>query len=310
MLPPGSASPCLHQPRLHCQFATNFACGVPTYATSYLFLLERVHIVRASFVSRWRDPVYVIAGILTTGSILGLFGSQLVNPYFEMSPLDGKCRIGVHSPVGILVTINDVLVNVILTGIFIWQLRPAWASTRSQIHSSVSSVGAQYSAAGGFRYWLEMCLRAIHGSSLSELQIMLVRNVISAVCMLISSLCINIFTAVHDSARRGHICLLMCLSDGQYSTPMYCFALNSFLVVLGMLVTNWLTMRSARREHSRRTCSTVDAWSTPASSSSSAISSGPSQSSDGKHTRSNAFGAPVISPVGPAMVKDEYPSFP
>lgn len=221
-LPPESASLFLRQQRLHCQSATFTAHTSPANSVRYLFLLERVHIVRASFVSRWRDPIYVIGGILTTGSLLGSFGSQLITPYFEMSPLDGKCRIGVHTPVSYFITVNDVLVNLVLTGIFIWQLRPAWASTRSQIHSTTSNLdGEKHSTAGSLRYWLEICYQAIQGSSLSELQVMLVRNVVSSICMLSSSLSINIFTAIHDSARRGHVCLLICLSDGRYFMSPY-----------------------------------------------------------------------------------------
>lgn len=60
----------------------------------YLFLLERVHIVRAPFVDRVRDPIYALGAILTIGGFAAVMAYQCIDPTAELSREDGICRIG------------------------------------------------------------------------------------------------------------------------------------------------------------------------------------------------------------------------
>lgn len=215
MLPTKSASSFSGLARWHCPFTTLFSGGVPAYVVRYLFLLERVHLVRAPFVNRWRDPMYMASGIIVSAGLLGTMGWQMVDGIAEMSPKDGKCRTGFHYGAGILIMCWDTTTNLFLTSIFVWQLRSALPLPRPQIPST--TYRASHSSAKGLSLWIEWGYKTVRGSSLSGLQVMLVRNIIGAVFMLMSSLCINILMVTQDFAKLGHICMLLCLFDGQYS---------------------------------------------------------------------------------------------
>lgn len=91
---------------------------------SYLFLLERARIVRAPFMLRQKDWLWLI-GILI---IVGGFGTIAIigymSPIVDLSKIDGRCRIGLPPKVSFPLLSFDVGVNFLLTGVFIWLLRP------------------------------------------------------------------------------------------------------------------------------------------------------------------------------------------
>lgn len=90
----------------------------------YIFLLERARVVRAPFMSRHKDWVWLVGLFI----MLGGFGSIAIvgylTPVVELSRLDGLCRIGLPPKVSFPLLCFDVLVNVLLTGVFFWLLRP------------------------------------------------------------------------------------------------------------------------------------------------------------------------------------------
>ncbi|KAJ4982938.1 hypothetical protein SVAN01_11570 [Stagonosporopsis vannaccii] len=212
----------------------------------YLFLLERVHIVRAPFIDRIRDPVWVVGTILTVGGFAGIMGYEFVSPRAELSRVDGICRIGIQPGSGIAVIVLDTAINVALTFIFIWQLRPALGSLtpwRSS-HEPNSASGS------GKRSCLDVIRRrsddreqsSSRNASQRNLKIMLFRNVIGSSLLLCATIANNAIFLGWTLGTHSHACQLMCLTD----------------IVLGMLVTNWLTVRStqAPSEASRQTAST------------------------------------------------------
>ena len=73
---------------------------------------------------RLKDRVW-LSGMLI---IVGGFGSIAVigymSPVVELSSLDGRCRIGLPPRVSFPLLCFDVAVNILLTGVFFWLLRP------------------------------------------------------------------------------------------------------------------------------------------------------------------------------------------
>ncbi|KAI0584038.1 hypothetical protein TUN199_05549 [Pyrenophora tritici-repentis] len=209
----------------------------------YLFLLERVHIVRAPFVDRQRDPIYVVGSLLTIGGFLGIMGYQFVNPMAVISPDDGQCRIGIEPRAAIAIVVLDTVINFGLTGIFVWQIRPTLASVLPELSSAPGTprLRTEFPARGS-KPWMKRTHQFIRSSSQNDFRVMLIRNVVGSGFMLIVTLCNNGLFLNWNFAKMGHACLLMCLTD----------------VVLGMLVTQLLTMRSAVPDASllRRSSST------------------------------------------------------
>jgi len=79
----------------------------------YLFLIERVHIVRGSMRTRLKDKVYLINMVgLLPYCVIGVLAI-----IFRVSDFDqnGKCLIGVERQTSILVIVYDLVINIYLT---------------------------------------------------------------------------------------------------------------------------------------------------------------------------------------------------
>ncbi|KAJ6276654.1 hypothetical protein J3E71DRAFT_403221 [Bipolaris maydis] len=247
-----------------------------TKVALYLFLLERIRIVRAPFINRWRDPLYVGGGISFVSGFIAITGAQFATRIVVFPGGNGECSIGFRPPTSYLIVAVDVTANLALTGIFIWQLRPAVALQIPRMPSTANNAGGTNdSNAEGIRLWIRSVHKTVWGSHSSKLQVMLVRNVVGALIMLISSITFNILIASQDFARRGHVCMLLCLTD----------------VTVCMLVTQYLTTRSVEQEPASHTPPrpTLDVWSSPESSSNSAISSVPYLDPNNKHIKGHVF---------------------
>ncbi|EUC40233.1 hypothetical protein COCMIDRAFT_30803 [Bipolaris oryzae ATCC 44560] len=263
----------------------------------YLFLLERIRIVRAPFINRWCDPLYVIGGVLIVSCFIAITGSQFANRIVVFQGGRRECSIGFRPPTAYLVVVLDVTTNLALTGIFIRQLRPAVALQIPRIPSMANSAeGTNTSNAEGIGLWIRSVRRTVWGSCLTNLQVMLVRNVIGALIMLISSITFNILMASQEFARRGHACMLLCLTD----------------VVICMLVTQYLTMRSVEQEATshRPSRPTLDRWSSPASPSNSAISSVPSLDPINIHAKGHVSTVGQLPSLASATAKNTHLNVP
>jgi hypothetical protein len=268
----------------------NITSNLAAYAFRFLFLLERVHIVRCPFIDRRRDPLYVIGSILILGGFSGAWITQLINPLVELPSNGSECIIGVHPPFGFVIMAVDTAINLCLTGIFVWQLRPALASRMPLIRSTLSTIDrANNSTVERPRLWFKSVRKAVSGSPRSHLQATLMRNVVGSFVMLVSCVCFNTFMATQNFAKRGHVCMLMCLTDGQYFSLIPLSALNFVLVVVCMLVTHWLTMRSVEQESSlsRSPCPALNAMSDPPSRSDSAVCRGSLPNPGNKHIKTH-----------------------
>src|SRR6266511_198376 len=90
----------------------------------YLFLVERIHVVRCRRYSRSNDRWYIVnLAIVALG-----FGSiavlSFIYPEADLSPADGKCRIGLPFKITMPLLIYDVAINCYLTAHFVYFARP------------------------------------------------------------------------------------------------------------------------------------------------------------------------------------------
>lgn len=96
----------------------------------YLFLVERVHVLRAPYRSRWRDYLWMFStiGICVSLGAIGVAG--FVVPITSLSKTDGRCRIGLQPYAIIPLLVCDIVINVLLTLVFIYLLSPVIRGSR------------------------------------------------------------------------------------------------------------------------------------------------------------------------------------
>jgi hypothetical protein len=168
-----------------------------------MFWLERVRIVRAPFVDRFRDPIWVIGMILIFGGFMTMTGCELISPRAFLSRVDGTCTIGIHPSYSTAVIAVDTFFNFVLMGIFILQFRPmgGFADCKPLMRKVARETENKASST-----------RASLNRNLSR---MLVRNVVGSIFMLIATAVNNILSITQDFANESHACQLLCLSDSR-----------------------------------------------------------------------------------------------
>jgi hypothetical protein len=90
----------------------------------YIFILERARIVRSPFMPRLKDYLWLSGIIIMVGGFGTIAIIGYTSPIVELSGLDGRCRIGPPTKVSLPLLSFDVGVNCLITGVFLWLLRP------------------------------------------------------------------------------------------------------------------------------------------------------------------------------------------
>lgn len=90
---------------------------------SYIFIVERIHVVRAPFVRRSRDWLYWSLMVMVVASFLGVAINAYLKPIIEMQD-DGRCHMGIPGQASIPFMVVDISVNAALTAVFFYLLRP------------------------------------------------------------------------------------------------------------------------------------------------------------------------------------------
>lgn len=188
----------------------------------YLFLLERVHIVRAPFIDRVKDPVWVAGAVLIVIGWAAITAYEYIAPRSQLSRVDGICRIGIRPDSAIAVIVLDTIVNVALAGVFIWQLRPALGSIVSWDSSGIF----KFSARTSNRSLLNVIKRdtdegriATRVNPARNVKAMLFRNVIGSWLLLCAQIANNVLFLKWPYATHSHACQLMCLTDSKLGSP-------------------------------------------------------------------------------------------
>ena len=96
---------------------------IPGSVDRYLFLVERAHALRAPYMTRYHDLLWLYSTIGIVVS-LGTIGCvAFILPVFWISD-DGRCRIGVKRYTGVPLLTCDIVINVYLTLVFVYLLSP------------------------------------------------------------------------------------------------------------------------------------------------------------------------------------------
>jgi hypothetical protein len=168
---------------------------------------------------------------------------QFIAPRAALSRADGICRIGIQPAAAETMIVFDTALNFTLTGIFIWQLRKSFSSL---IKRSSKNVGQRRKSLGRFPAWQHGLSSTGISSSENNIRLMLIRNVVGCVLLTINTIVNKATFLTRDFALMAHACLLMCLTDSMsILSRSYYVVTNKVTVVVGMLITHWLSMRSS-----------------------------------------------------------------
>jgi len=90
----------------------------------YLFLIERVHVVRCRQFARRADRWYLVNMVIVALGFGSIAVLSFMFPIAELSAVDGKCRIGLPFKITLPLLIYDISINVYLTSHFLYFSRP------------------------------------------------------------------------------------------------------------------------------------------------------------------------------------------
>ncbi|KAF2192868.1 hypothetical protein K469DRAFT_503626, partial [Zopfia rhizophila CBS 207.26] len=197
----------------------------------YIFLLERAHIVRAPFMRRTRDPIW-LAGLFI---IVAGFGTiaiiGYISPVVDLPTIDGLCRIGLPARVSFPLLSFDVTINIALTSVFIYLLRPV-LSLKGRLSLSVFSgirTSRKDRKIGGERTKKpHRTISAVH----KNIRTLLWKSLFGSTLVMVPTAANMAQFYVMEGRELGWICLTICTLD----------------VTWGVIVINWLTIKSAKAE--------------------------------------------------------------
>jgi hypothetical protein len=192
------------------------------HRNSYLFLLERAHIVRAPFLRRRIDDWVWVGGTLF---IVFAFGALsivcLLTPHSELSPVDDRCHIGAAAVPSYLLLAFDAFVNAALTIIFILLLKPLLQFKQLQTNRTESN-----SDRGRLRRGSENLVRLTtswfgggkqrrEASFWKGVRKVLWKNTMGSALIFLASAANLTAIYVAKATQLGWLCLACCIADGE-----------------------------------------------------------------------------------------------
>jgi hypothetical protein len=180
-----------------------------------MFLIERVHALRARYKRRLRDWLWVMntSFVVVGFGIVTIFG--FLRPYAHVSPEDGKCRLGLRRYITITLLSFDVLINVSLTFVFLYLLAPVIRSNNLAIPGlDVSRLASCIGTCCQRSQNLGIKLNTGNRNVAKRVERLLLRTLIGAFLVLPPTIGNLVQSAIYAERDPGFICLLICTCDG------------------------------------------------------------------------------------------------
>jgi uncharacterized membrane protein (DUF485 family) len=203
------------------------------------FLSERLHVIQSRLRRRRQDWLWLVSIAII---VLGFGTIALVaflDPIAEVNIEDRKCRIGVPVKVTIPLIAYDIVLNVVLTAIFVMLLRPLLAfredttviveslhaeqdntatkEMMNQATDSASSAPSSESIAELTTFAVPVMLRYINESNIRALKLLVYKSLGGAIAMLIPTV-VNLGLLYRwKGEEQGWLCFTLCTVDGKDS---------------------------------------------------------------------------------------------
>lgn len=181
----------------------------------YIFYLERIHIARLPVVlERRRDPIWIAGMVITIAFFGGMALWCIATPHAGISIHDGHCRIGSDMIPSYITFSFDIIINIGLTGVFVWLILPV---LRNQARGSATDVleASQPPARNPFalRGFLSSNTERDDQLSLS-IKKMLRRNIIGSALTFVAGAINLIIYFVDATSQIAYVCYTLCIVDG------------------------------------------------------------------------------------------------
>ncbi|KAH4180725.1 hypothetical protein HBI25_177320 [Parastagonospora nodorum] len=176
-----------------------------TKATVFLFLVERIHIVRAPFVRRKHDKIYLTCLAMVVFMFVPVVINSCVSPVIDMGPKSVRCYFGIEAKASIPVLVVNIVVDVCLTGVFFYLLRPA---VRTHQFSTVPDALRRVSAHIPFSPMVPS-----HTAAQRNIRSLVWRSIIGSLLIEIPMMANMIQFVLIDGEELGTMCLALCVVE-------------------------------------------------------------------------------------------------
>lgn len=173
----------------------------------YLFLVERVHLIRSQ--PRAKDLVFLIGTfvILCGFGVIAVFA--FMDPVTAISTIDGQCRIGLPLIVTLPLLVYDIAINTALTGVFFVLVKNSYAKGLTLMEAGRLSLKAI-----PFRN-KSIFLRSQSGL----LKLMIAKSVLGAMAVVIPTIANLTILFKLKGHEQAWLCFTICTIDGTFVTP-------------------------------------------------------------------------------------------
>jgi hypothetical protein len=189
----------------------------------YMFIVERAHSIRAPYIGRLKDWVWVFWMSILGGGFVTLAVLSFLKPIAEVSRGDGKCRIGIPKSSSMTLVLFDIIINFSLTGVFLWLLRPLLAFHQTSNPDSRSYfrhriMKALQKACSWFPIRLsqsEPYRPALNTHLVKTVEWLVWKTLIATILTVIPTI-VNLSLLYHMGGReQGWLCFMICTVDGE-----------------------------------------------------------------------------------------------
>lgn len=188
----------------------------------YLFLVERIHAIRATVYKRFKDWAWVTSMLVVVLGFGAIAVVAFLKPLFELSERDGKCRIGLPSKLLAGLLAYDVGVNIAMTVWFFMLVRPYLVSGLPNVIPTFVQKGCKKIRVLINKQTKTACTTSGADTACSSIVRLMSKSFIGSVGVLITTI-INLSVLLHMQGReQAWLCFSLCTTDSGFST-IFCY---------------------------------------------------------------------------------------
>jgi hypothetical protein len=206
-----------------------------TKLTIFLFLVERIHIVRAPFVQRRHDKIYLACLSIVLFGLMPATLNGYIDPVINMGPEGRRCYFGIRGKASIPILAMNIFVDLVLTGVFLYLLRPV-----AKFQGLPVFFGKLWNREGGSaaRARVENSERPMQ----RNIRTLLWKSIIGGLLIELPMMGNMIQFVVTRGQELGTVCLALCVVEGKSVTSLELIHDANYWQLSGICVlsTGWL----------------------------------------------------------------------